>query len=99
MEVRIRFTTESWITWLQPVRTPINAYTDLWDESGPIFEDVTQYNRLVGKLIYLTITRPDITYDVGLVSQFMHKPRKVHWKVALRIQTYIKGSPRKKIVI
>ena len=47
------------------------------------------------KLIYLTVTRPDIAYAVGLVSQFMHKPREVHWKAALRILTYIKKSPEK----
>ena len=52
----------------------------------------------MGKLIYLTITRPDITYVVGLVSQFMHKPMEVHWKAALRILTYIKGSPEKALL-
>ena len=46
------------------------ADIDLWDESGPIFEDVTQYTRLVAKLIYLTITRPDIIYVIGLVSSY-----------------------------
>jgi len=57
------------------------------DEFGPLLEDVTQYTRLVGKLIYQIVTRPHITYAVGLV----HKPKKVFWKAILRILTYIKG--------
>ena len=76
----------------KPMQTLIDADTDLWDESRLILEDVTQYRRLVGKRVYLTVTRPDITYVVGSVSQFMHKSKKVHWKAALRIQTYIKRS-------
>ena len=69
--------------------------SDLWDEFGYLFEDVSQYKRLVGKLIYLPVTSLDITYEAGLVSQFMHKPREIHLKAALRILTYIKGSPDK----
>ncbi|KAL0337694.1 UNVERIFIED_CONTAM: putative mitochondrial protein [Sesamum calycinum] len=56
-------------------------------------EDKTKYRRLVGKLIYLTVTRPDISFAFGLVSHFMDKPRLVHWEVALRILKYIKASP------
>jgi len=52
----------------------------------------------VGKLIYLTITRPTITYVVGLISQFMHKLREIHWKVVLKILTYIKGFPEKRLL-
>ena len=40
-------------------------------EQGEFLEDVTMYRRIVGSLIYMTITRPDLSYDVGLVSQFM----------------------------
>jgi len=46
------------------VQPPMNVDTDLWDESGPIFEDVTQYKRLEDKLIYLIVTRLNITYVV-----------------------------------
>jgi len=49
----------------------------------------------VGNLIYLTITRHDITYVIDLVRQFMQKPREVHWKTTLRVLTYIKKSPGK----
>ena len=50
------------------------------------------YQRLVGKLIYLSHTRPDISYVVGIVSQFIHKPNEEHLKAALRIVKYLKNS-------
>ena len=43
---------------------------------------------MIGKLIYLTITRSNISYVVGLLSQFMHEPRMVHWQWALRVLAY-----------
>lgn len=54
--------------------------------------DATHYRSLVGSLIYATITRPDISYAVGLVSQFMQDPRESHWKAAKRILRYLKGT-------
>lgn len=50
-----------------------------------------QYQRLVGKLIYLSHTRPDIAYVMGIVSQFMHRPQRDHYEAALRIVKYLKG--------
>ena len=44
------------------------------DMEGELLTSVSYYQRLVSKLIYLTITTPDITYIVSLVSQFMHSP-------------------------
>jgi len=46
-------------------------------------------------LIYLIVTRLDITFTVGVLSRFMHQPREVHWTAALRILVYIKSSPEK----
>jgi len=46
---------------------------------------------LVGKLIYLTIIRPDLFYPVGVVSQFMKTPHIVHWNVVIHILVYVKG--------
>ncbi|GJS74467.1 ribonuclease H-like domain-containing protein [Tanacetum coccineum] len=55
--------------------------------------NVSNYHRLVGKLIYLTNTRPDIAYDVQCLSQYMHSPLNSHLDVALRVLRYLKGSP------
>ena len=52
-----------------------------------------QYQRLVGKLIYLAHTRLDIAYAVGIVSQFMHNPLEEHMVAAMRIVLDLKGSP------
>ncbi|KAG7572467.1 Ribonuclease H-like superfamily [Arabidopsis suecica] len=57
------------------------------------FEDVTQYRRLVGKLIYLTITRPHICFAVNVVSQHMQAPTLHHWNMVTRILKYLKGAP------
>ena len=51
-----------------------------WDTSSTLFEDANRYQRFLGKLIYLTVTRPDIVYAVSVLSQFMQEPRRVHWR-------------------
>lgn len=75
-----------------PADTPVDTKAKL-DETGDLLSDVGQYQRLVGRLIYLTITRPDITYAVSLVSRFMHAPRRQHMDAVTRILRYLKGSP------
>ena len=57
-----------------------------------------QYQRLVGKLIYFCYTRPDITFAVGVVSQFMHSPNVEHMEVVFRILKYLKTFPGKGIL-
>ncbi|CAL9023566.1 unnamed protein product [Prunus brigantina] len=54
-----------------------------------------RYQRLVGKLIYLSYTRPDIAYAVSVVSQFMHSPSEDHMGVVMRILRYLKVTPGK----
>ncbi|XP_048226828.1 uncharacterized mitochondrial protein AtMg00810-like [Ricinus communis] len=55
--------------------------------------DIGHYQHLVGKLIYLTITKPDISYIVSMISQFMHAPRTPHLDAVDRILRYLKGTP------
>eukprot|EP00253_Pinus_taeda_P021981 PITA_21981 len=54
--------------------------------------DATLYRQLVGKLLYLTHTRPDLSFAVGLVARFMQNPRESHWKAAKRILRYVRGT-------
>lgn len=44
-----------------------------------------RYQQLVGRLIYLSHTRPDIAFAVSLVNQFMHSPGSVHFEAVIRI--------------
>lgn len=55
-------------------------------------EDPKSFRRLIGKLMYLTIIRPDITFVVQCLSQYMHQPKNSHMRAALRIVRYIKGQ-------
>jgi hypothetical protein len=51
------------------------------------------YQRLVGRLIYLCHTRPDITFVVCVVSRYMHDPRKGHMDAVYHILRYLKSTP------
>ena len=59
-----------------------------------LFEDPERYRRLVGKLNYLTITRPDIACSVSVVSQYMSFPTVDHWVAVEHILCYLKGASR-----
>lgn len=58
-----------------------------------MLEDVTVYQRLIGRLLYLTHTRLDITFAVQHLSQFMQAPKKVHYEAVLRIVRYVRQYP------
>ncbi|KAM1278430.1 hypothetical protein ACFX2J_030451 [Malus domestica] len=75
----------------KPAITPVNSKLKL-NTDGEAMHDVSYYQRLVGKLIYLTITRHVITYVVSLASQFMHSPMVDHLNIVKRVLCYLKGS-------
>ncbi|XP_017239877.1 secreted RxLR effector protein 161-like [Daucus carota subsp. sativus] len=64
----------------------------LTSSGGVPLNDATPFRQLVGSLIYLTITRPELCYSVSVVSQFMQHPTYQHWDAAKRILRYIKGT-------
>ena len=62
-------------------------------EDDNMLEDKTKYQRLIGKMLYLTLTRPDISYAVQTLSQFLQQPKQSHWDAAVRVMKYIKREP------
>jgi hypothetical protein len=85
---------ETGMSGCRPASTPIESNYHITKEGGsPI--DREQYQRLVGRLIYLSHTRPDIAFAISVVSQFMHEPRSHHMDAVMRIIRYLKGCPGK----
>jgi hypothetical protein len=77
----------------KPSKFPMETNLKLSRLSGDILADLTSYRRLVGRLLYLTITRPDISFSVQILSQFMDTPRQPHMDAATRVLRYLKVSP------
>ena len=70
------------------VATPLDRNLKLDADSGTTTCEPTQYRQLIGSVIYLTITRPDLSYPFGLLSQFMQTPRDIHLDCAKRVLRY-----------
>jgi len=74
------------------VKIPMEQNLRLSKYEGQKLEDLCSYRRLIGKLLYLTITRPNITYAIHRLSQFMSHPRKPHLLRANRVLQYLKAT-------
>jgi hypothetical protein len=82
----------------KPAPTPLDLSVKLHNDDGKIFDDISLYRRLVGKLLYLTNTRPDIAYATQQLSQFRHKPTMTHYKAAYRVIRYLKHNPGRGLI-
>uniref|UniRef100_A0A803Q378 Reverse transcriptase Ty1/copia-type domain-containing protein n=1 Tax=Cannabis sativa TaxID=3483 RepID=A0A803Q378_CANSA len=83
----------------KPVSTPMKPNLKLSQDEKDKLADPTVYRKIIGKLQYLVITRPDIAYSVNKLSQFLIIPRAKHLIVAQRILQYIKSSPGQGILL
>ena len=75
----------------KPMSTPLDVKLRPPEHSTPL-ADPSFYCGIVGTLQYLTLTRPDLSYSVNYVSQFMHAPTVAHLKLVHRILRYLKGT-------
>ncbi|WVZ03717.1 hypothetical protein V8G54_024523 [Vigna mungo] len=80
------------LTNATPVNTPMEVNVKYRRHEGELLDDPTQYRKLVGSLIYVTITRPNISFVVHTVSKFMQSPRHFHFSVVQRIIKYLLGT-------
>ncbi|XP_062152127.1 uncharacterized mitochondrial protein AtMg00810-like [Alnus glutinosa] len=77
----------------KPVQFPMKQNLKLSRDDDALLSDASEYRRLIGRLLYLTITRPDLAYLVQTLSQFMAQPRQPHLDAAYRVLRYIKYAP------
>ncbi|XP_057948288.1 uncharacterized mitochondrial protein AtMg00810-like [Malania oleifera] len=76
-----------------PVVTPMEVNIKLSIEDPSPLIDTKMYRSLIGSLVYLCNTRPNISFAIGILSRFTNKLREIHWKAGMRVLKYIKGTP------
>jgi len=75
-----------------PCSTPMEANLKLSKDDGSEEVDASLYRSLVGSLMYLTATRPNLMFAVSMLSRFMTSPKKSHWEAGKRILRYVVGT-------
>ena len=85
---------------VKPVPTPIpsSASTISLHMGSPI-ENPTLYHETVGSLQYLSLTRPDVSFAVNKLAQFMHNPTDAHWTLVKRVLRYLLGTMNKGLLL
>lgn len=82
-----------------PLKLPMDIHLRLKADTGTFLKDPHPYQRLLGKMIYLTITRPDICFSVNVLTQFMQHPTTTHMEAALKLLRYVKNNPGQGILL
>lgn len=77
----------------KPAMTPMEPGLKILAQSYSPLVDETLFRQLVGNLIYLTTTRPDISFAVSYISCFMSVPKADHWIAAKCVLRYVRGTP------
>lgn len=79
----------------KPATSPLPKGIKFCSTDGELLAEPQRYKRMVGKLLYLSFTRPDISCATQQLSQFIQAPRDSHWQGALHVLRYLKGCPSK----
>lgn len=72
---------------------PLDPNDKLLATAGESLADPSFHRQLVGKLLYLTVTRTDVAFAAHVLSQFVHVPTTVHLLALFRVLRYIKACP------
>ncbi|XP_021719900.1 uncharacterized protein LOC110687549 [Chenopodium quinoa] len=83
----------------KPIDTPMEQNHRLAYAEGEPFSQPDQYRRLVGRLVYLSVTRPELSYFVHTLARFLSNRQVQHWDAAIRVLLCIKGSPGQGILL
>lgn len=84
---------------LTPLKLPMDIHLRLKNDTGIFLKDPHPYQRLLGRLIYLIITRPDIAFSVHILTQFMQHPTADHMEAAVKLLRYIRSNPGQGILL
>lgn len=90
---------ETGLLGAKPSSIPIEPNHKIALDDSPLLLEPQSYRRLVGRLIYLTFTRPELSYAIHILTQFMKAPRQGHFDAALRVVRYLKGAPSQGIIL
>ena len=93
MKYALELLTDASLLACKPALTHIDNYEKFSSTGSVPFTGSQAYRRLIGRLMYVTNTRPDITFYVQQLSQFLVKPTIAHYTATIRILIYIKGAP------
>ena len=86
---------DSGLLAVKPCSTPYDSSLKLHDSDSPLYLDESAFRRLIGRLLYLTTTRPDIAFAVQQLSQFVSRPQIIHFQAATCVLKYLKSCPAK----
>lgn len=84
---------------VKPSKLPMQTKIKLGPDKGVPLLDIQPYQRLLGKLIYLTVTRPDIVYPVHILTQYMQAPTSDHMQAAKKLLRYLAGNTGQGILL
>ncbi|XP_048504213.1 uncharacterized mitochondrial protein AtMg00810-like [Beta vulgaris subsp. vulgaris] len=76
----------------KPTKCPFSNGIKQYLDEGEVLDDVELYRSIIGKLLYLNLSTPDISYSVQQLSQFMAKPRKPHFQAVIHVIKYLSGT-------
>lgn len=85
--------TETGLLGARPAAFLLEQNHKLALSTSPLLPNPEKYRRLVGRLIYLAVTRPELSFSVHTLAQFMQSPRDDHWEAAIRVVKYLKNNP------